>query len=138
MVRRRYRGLARADTVGVWQHHVREWLTDTTAISTERVCDVTLACGEALANCAEHAYRDLAGTDSMTLDLDYDPATSTVDVVVGDRGHWVAPETPSGTAFRGRGLPLMRMLADACNIHVSRDGTTVQLRFCDCPPAAPH
>lgn len=134
-VRRSYRGLARADTVGVWRRHVRDWLTDTTAISTERVCDVTLACSEALANSAEHAYRNCDDVDSMTLDLDYDPATMTIEIVIGDQGQWMPPEPDSCNEFRGRGLPLIRMLSDACKIDGGRQGTTVRLTFCDCPPA---
>lgn len=134
-VRRSYRGLAIPDTVGVWRRHVRDWLTDTTAISAERVCDVTLACSEALANSAEHAYRDRDGADSMTLELAYDPAKMTIEIVIGDQGQWMPPESHSHNAFRGRGLPLIRMLSDACKIDGGSHGTTVRLRFCGCPPA---
>ena len=50
-----------------------------------------------------------------------------------DHGHWMEPETVVNNA-RGRGILLMRALADECTIDGGEDGTTVCLRFYGCPP----
>ncbi len=114
--------------------YLREWLTDIVAVDTERACDIVLAAGEALSNCAEHAYRGRKVAGTMTLSLIYDPACSVVEVVVSDDGRWVVPDDSSSTCnFRGRGLILLRALADRCAVESRHVGTTVRLQFHNCP-----
>jgi hypothetical protein len=54
-------------------------------------------------------------------------ANSTVTVTVTDAGRW---KTPSAQGIAGgRGLPLMRGLADYQEVHSTADGTRVTLRW---------
>lgn len=96
----------------------------TTGLTSEAVDDVVLACYEALANAAEHAYRGRPGE----IRLNAERIDDHVIVTVTDRGRWLvrgAPET------RGRGLLLMRELADDAHFTVDLEhpGTTVRLRW---------
>lgn len=104
------------------------WLRLTVGLDETRLCDVVLAVNEALANIAEFAY--LGGTRG-TCDLEAvnDPAAGVLTVTVSDQGRWREPDPERRQPHRGRGIPLMRTLADALIIDAAATGTSVCMRF---------
>jgi serine/threonine-protein kinase RsbW len=92
-------------------------------MSEEFIEDLVLATHEALANVADHAYPD--GNGEAWLDLEC--VGRAVEVVVRDRGEWRAP--PTDTGWRGRGLMIIRGLADEVRVQHDGDGTTVRMRW---------
>ena len=123
---------ADGDAVARLREALHAWLDRTVDISVERACDIVLATDEAVTNVVEHAYRDFAGVGLVTLDLSYRAPTATVAVRVTDQGHWREPAPTPITATRGRGLILMRKLADVCAVNGRIDGTSVSLLFNRC------
>ncbi len=126
-------GPADAETVAAFRELVRDWLHSTVHLDAERLSDIVLATDEALANCAEHAYRGQRTTGVMTLNMSYAHPESAVKVRITDQGRWIEPAAAANNALRGRGLILMRALADDCTVKGHRDGTSVCLHFHDCP-----
>ena len=120
---------ADALTVSGLRDEFSRWLRRSADIDETRLCDVVLAVNEALANVAEFAYldRDVLGT--VDLEAVYDPRRAALTVTVGDQGHWRDSDPLRNARNRGRGIPLMRTLADAVVIDTSALGTSVCLRF---------
>jgi anti-sigma regulatory factor (Ser/Thr protein kinase) len=87
------------------------------------VDDVVLATHEALANIADHAYPE--GDGDAFLDADVTPEA--VVVVVRDRGRWRPPSIDPG--WRGRGLTIIRGLAEQVEVRQGDGGTTVVMRW---------
>lgn len=125
-------GFADGQTVANFREKVKAWLAGAVEIDNERVCDILLATDEALANCVDHAYGDTDHSGLMTLRMTYDVGAQEVQISVTDEGGWVEPAPRTQTSIRGRGLILMRALADNCTIDGRADGTTVLLRFGAC------
>jgi anti-sigma regulatory factor (Ser/Thr protein kinase) len=100
---------------------VEEWAL-AAGLDRETVTDVVAASYEAMANAAEHAYRNRAGT----IDLLATCTENEVEVVVRDRGEWRPP--PADPGFRGRGLVMIRTMSQA-EIEPGPDGTTVRMRW---------
>ena len=121
---------ADALTVARMRRELSQWLRSHLTLDADRLNDVLLAVNEALTNSAEFAYRGRRGT--MTLQAHYDGSDGTLLVDVSDRGTWrhVDPESQPNT--RGRGIPLMRALADRTTFSRMPDGTNVQMQFGDC------
>lgn len=126
-------GHADGGTVAGFRELLRAWLNDNVDIDAERLCDIVLATDEALSNVVDHAYQDLAGAGDVTLDLSHHATEARIDIRVRDQGHWRVPEPTPISAIRGRGLILMRSLADACTVAGTANGTTVTLTFHGCP-----
>jgi serine/threonine-protein kinase RsbW len=104
----------------------RNWLDRHFALGAERFTDLVLAVGEALANIAEFAYTDAPDGGTMDVAAAYDPDSDTLAVMVNDNGRW--RQHPSAVDLsRGRGIPLMRALADEADIHGTPHGTKVTL-----------
>lgn len=124
-------GDADALTVAQMRHELSRWLREQFALDSVRLNDILLAVNEALTNSAEFAYVD-AEQGTMTMQVRY-AADGDLCVTITDHGRWrdVAPEDRCTT--RGRGLQLMRALADDVDITRASSGTTVRLRFADCP-----
>jgi serine/threonine-protein kinase RsbW len=119
---------ADALTAGRIRGEFAHWLRRHTRLDETRLCDVLLSLNEALANAAEFAYLDgSAGTCDVQAVRDGDRRTLTVTVV--DRGRWREPDAADRRRRRGRGIPLMRTLADALVINPSASGTVVCMRF---------
>jgi anti-sigma regulatory factor (Ser/Thr protein kinase) len=129
----------RADPPGPEDLHVRLWATPTrlvalrhtlsrwargTKLSEERQEDLVLATYEALANSAEHAYT--AGRGGP-VEITATCAQNELVVVVVDEGRWRTPDP--GERFRGRGRPLMRVLADTVATVDRANGTTVTMSW---------
>lgn len=101
---------------------VQDWLRSLEA-TDGLIEDLGLAVYEALANTVEHAYYSGRHRPTMRLQawLNHDQ----VVVTVSDQGRWRDPGTPE---HRGRGMTVMRYLADDVDIDITARGTTVQLR----------
>jgi anti-sigma regulatory factor (Ser/Thr protein kinase) len=91
-------------------------------LDDERRFALVTAVGEAMANAVEHAYDGKIGTVRLRVVSADDAFVATVE----DFGHWKAARTDDE---RGRGLPLMRALADAVEIRVDQHCTTISLRW---------
>lgn len=87
--------------------------------------DVILAVHEAAANATEHAYqgRTAPSGDVVVTCLWEDGSLS---CAVVDRGGWRAQSAPGD---RGRGLALIRSLADEVEVRPSPTGTTVLMSW---------
>jgi serine/threonine-protein kinase RsbW len=108
---------------------VGQWLREA-HVDAQRHSDIMLATYEALANCADHAYRESPSEGSMTLEVSL--GDDTVRVCVTDGGRWVDPQTQQPTNTRGRGLRLMQALCDEFTVNGTDEGTTVCLHFQQC------
>ncbi|OBI50810.1 ATP-binding protein [Mycobacterium sp. E787] len=110
----------------------RLWLDRHFALGAERTNDLLLAVNEALANAAEFAYLDAPRRGGVELSAAYDHDADTLTVTITDRGRWrpTRPEPvalPPQPQIRGRGIPLMRALADRVTIDRTPPGTRVTL-----------
>ncbi len=100
----------------------RDWLTPD--VSSDLLDDLVLAVYEAMANAVEHGYADQPDGPGPVLLLAR-RGSGQVQITVSDEGSWRAP---TGQRFRGRGLPLMRLLTDDVHIVAGHGGTVVRLR----------
>ena len=88
---------------------------------------VLLATGEAVSNAVEHAYPpDAEGVVELTMALGW-PDPADVSVAVVDGGRW--RPAPPDAGFRGRGLQMIRALADRADITTGPHGTSVRMRW---------
>ena len=106
---------------------VAAWLQTDGDLDGIRFSDIVLAVNEALANAAEFAYLNNGGVGTIDVEAVRDGATLTV--TIADQGCWRDPTPATQSRVRGRGIPLMRALADELTIDTSQLGTTVCLRF---------
>ena len=119
----RRRTPARPEEVAQLRHDTRDWLAQQ-GLPQNDVFDIVLACGEALANAAEHAYG--AGSfGEMEIEAARDPDDGDVVVWVRDFGRWRSPSAPGE---RGRGRMMMEHLMDRVDMQTDGDGTTVTMR----------
>ena len=116
----------------------RTWLRGHLDLTETRVCDVVLAVSEALANVAEFAYLTFEADGTVDLEAVHNSRRSTLTVTIADRGRWRRPDPGHSQLSRGRGIPLMRILADGVSIDGSLRGTTVCLRFDGVHPGGPR
>lgn len=122
---------ADAASVGNLREEFSGWLRRF-GLRPDRHNDLVLAVNEALANSAEFAYAQAAHPGLVKMTAWHDAPTSSITVTVTDQGSWREPRdttTVGVPALRGRGIPLMRALADDVVIDPSPLGTTVRLRF---------
>jgi serine/threonine-protein kinase RsbW len=105
--------------VGV-RKEVEKWAL-AAGFSREIVTDIVAASYEALANAAEHGYRNQPGT----IDLLATCGDTEIEIVVRDRGEWRPP--PADPGFRGRGLVMIRSMSSHAEIEHGPDGTTVRM-----------
>jgi PAS domain S-box-containing protein len=109
---------AASPSVAIMRRAIRKWLTAIGA-SEENVFDLTVACGEAIANSIEHAY----GLGEGDVELRAEESGGVVTLTVRDYGHWRPPRETD----RGRGLELMRSLVDEVEVTPASDGSQVRL-----------
>lgn len=87
------------------------------------LADLQLALGEAVANGVEHAYGPAeAGTVAVDLEI-RSGAERAVLVRVVDHGRW--RPAPESSGYRGRGIRLIRRLADRVEVTATTVGTQV-------------
>jgi serine/threonine-protein kinase RsbW len=118
---------ADARSVARVRNELSLWLRSRFDLDAARLNDVLLAVNEALTNAAEFAYPGRRGT--MTMQARYDAPDRTLSVDVSDCGTWRQTDPNLASNTRGRGIPLMRALADRATISQLPTGTRVQLRF---------
>ena len=94
-------------------------LTDS-ALTADETYDLLLSVSEAASNAVEHAQDPREPFFDVVADVD----GATVTVTVTDHGRW---RPPTASAFRGRGLSMMHVLADT-TVATGDDGTTVTIR----------
>ncbi len=105
------------------------WLKRHFALDPTKVSDVVLAVNEALANAAEFAYSTASRPGAMNLLAAYDSYTAVLSVTVTDEGAWRIADSEKKSISRGRGIPLMRALADRATIDSTPAGTRVCLEW---------
>ncbi|MGF0311983.1 ATP-binding protein [Rhodococcus sp. IEGM1428] len=113
---------ADADRASAIRRELGEWL-DSVGVDPDRAYDVVLATYEAIANSVEHAYRDHADRGTLDIRVLW-VADGRIDVKVVDRGGWASHNSDPN---RGRGVPLMRALADSAAVTSDQNGTTVHM-----------
>lgn len=111
------------------RQELSEWLRRNFLLDPEKTSDVLLAVYEALANAAEFAYVGAAQPGPMHVRADYDDAAAVLTVTVTDEGHWRSNDNDIKNIARGRGIPLMRALADRADINTTAAGTEVRLQW---------
>jgi anti-sigma regulatory factor (Ser/Thr protein kinase) len=122
---------ADAHSAGRARSDFDSWLQAHFTLSDAGRVDLTLAVNEAVSNAAEHAYFGTpCGAGSFDVDANYDAAQDSLTVVVDDRGRWRLPDSATGPlSVRGRGIHLMRTLADDASIDTTSAGTRVCLTW---------
>jgi anti-anti-sigma factor len=107
---------------------VLAWATDV-GVGEDTLDDLQLAVGEAVANAVEHAYRgQTPGACTVRLARGPDGA---IESRIEDFGTW--RPVPADAGFRGRGLLLIRRLAEDVTVDQGPDGgTTIRFRL---PPS---
>jgi len=100
-----------------------EWAT-AAGLDSDMVDAVVLSGYEALANSVEHAYGMAIGG---VVELEATRVGDVVTLTVADRGRWQVPSSAPGG--RGRGLTLVRGLADRSDVAGTDLGTTVRMTW---------
>ncbi len=113
-----------ADQLPVTRAALRDWLARAD-IPPSTAQDALMAVDEACANSVEHGYR---GVEPGTVRLHAEATVSDLHLSIADSGRW-HPSTAARTDHRGRGLSMMRALADTLDIAPGPDGTTVHMRI---------
>lgn len=111
------------------RHVLCAWL-EALGVAAEHRGAIELACYEALANVACHAYTGRS-TGVMELDATYDhtpPGSPRLTATVCDHGRWRPPAADPGP-LRGRGVPMIRLLSGVVDIAGSDAGTTVRMSW---------
>jgi anti-sigma regulatory factor (Ser/Thr protein kinase) len=120
---------AHAERLRSVRDDLRRWAIGA-ALAPEEVEVVVLCMDEALSNAVEHAYADSDGAASdVTLDVSAVRCDDPFEVVtkVTDHGHWREPRSEAG--FGGRGLAIIRKLADRVDVVTDPQGTTIQMTW---------
>jgi serine/threonine-protein kinase RsbW len=120
---------ADAEQLAEMRHALSRWAAGIGMPARQRE-EVVLASYEAMANSVEHAYED-EQDGVVDLHAAHTP-DGTVVVTVTDHGRWKTPAPSNG--IRGRGILLMRALADDTTIARVDTGTTVTMTWSMPPP----
>ncbi|GHF65629.1 PAS domain S-box-containing protein [Amycolatopsis bartoniae] len=102
---------------------LREWCLGA-GLDRHLAQDVLVAVGEAVTNSIEHAYPGRTADVGLTARL----SEGRLTVVVTDTGRWRIPP-PDNHVLRGRGLDMMRALAQEVVVDTSDTGTIVTLQW---------
>jgi serine/threonine-protein kinase RsbW len=113
------------------------WLGRFFALDPTLASDMVLAVNEAVANAAEFAYSAVERPGAMHLLADYDTGSAVLTVTVTDEGAWRLKDAEKAHISRGRGIPLMRALADRTTIDSTPNGTRVCLQWNHVPATEP-
>ncbi|MCL2418697.1 MAG: SpoIIE family protein phosphatase [Conexibacteraceae bacterium] len=112
---------ATAHSVTLARHRLRAWLEENAPdLDSVARSDLEVAWSEACTNVVRHAYGPADATFEAQATRDGDELRLTIR----DHGRWRAPRGHTG----GRGLPLMKRLADELVIERGTDSTTVTMR----------
>ena len=116
-------------TASAIRREFSEWLHHHFALDAAKECDVVLAVNEAMANAAEYAYATADRPGVMQVQARYDGNAATLTVTIEDQGAWRTSDPGTRELKRGRGIPLMRALADEATVDTSPTGTRVSLAW---------
>lgn len=115
---------------GIVAAHVRRefgsWLKRHFILDEQRWNDVLLAVNEALANAADYAYSPEVDRGTVDVNAELGADGDALTVTVADHGRWREP-APQNSRRHGRGIPLMRALADVTSIDGTSTGTRVTM-----------
>ncbi len=100
-----------------------EW-AERVGMNTEQIEVLALASYEALANAATHAYPD--GKGALEVHATYLPERAQAQITVADSGCW-RPEPTERGELGGRGLVLIRNLAEHAEVSTDAAGTAVRM-----------
>lgn len=114
---------ATADQLAMVRHRLTGWLRGA-EVPDELSSDIVLVVNEACTNAIEHAY---VGQGAGRMLLEVDCVDDEVQVRVTDTGSWQTPAADPGNS--GRGLVLIRAMADSVDVDNTPAGTTVSMRF---------
>ena len=108
------------------------WLREVFLLDAVQFSDIVLAVNEAMSNVAEFAYRH--GERERTLSVRAArEGPDGLTVTIADRGRWQERDPAAERcSSRGRGIPLMRALADRFTLDPTPEGTRVHLTFRGC------
>ncbi|GAA4714080.1 hypothetical protein GCM10023215_66520 [Pseudonocardia yuanmonensis] len=122
---------AEAECLAPMRRVIADWAARC-GLGEDGTTDLQLAVGEAVTNAVEHAYTSgpEPAADAVELSLELQP-DGAVAVRVADHGLWRPP--PDDPGYRGRGLALIRELAEDVEVMPADDGTEVWFRM----PALP-
>src|SRR6185437_11959575 len=109
---------ARPNVLGGLRNTLGRWLQAAGADENE-LFDITISASEAATNAIEHAYG--AREAGFTVRCEYDGQQ--VIVTISDIGRWRTIRSQGG----GRGLQIMRSLADSVEVNSDEGGTTVKI-----------
>lgn len=115
---------AAADHLPTLRRELSRWAART-GLGDDEVEALALATYEAMANVVEHAYSE--GVGGLDLEAVCLPEENRVQVTVSDQGEWLAPSEPS--PYRGRGLELIRRLAQETDVTTGDEGTAVRMSW---------
>jgi serine/threonine-protein kinase RsbW len=115
---------ARAERLRGVRDDLRRWAVGA-ALAPDEVEVMVLCTDEALSNAVEHAYHGGDGTLDVSATQSDDPFVVTAKVT--DHGLWREPRGDIG--FGGRGLAIIRKLADRVDVCTDRRGTTVEMTW---------
>jgi anti-sigma regulatory factor (Ser/Thr protein kinase) len=121
---------ARADRLPSLRRIVARWASSVGMVA-ERVHALTLATYEAMANVVTHAYRGVPG-GVLELHATYHKQLRQVTITVVDFGRWrpaIVHSVDDLLRTKGRGLPLIRALAEGADIDSDDQGTTVRMNW---------
>ena len=122
-------GVADAATASQLRRGFADWLDQRFALGQSRLSDAVLAVYEALANAAEFAYVGAPTAGTLLLEAHHDSTDNRLSVRIRDHGTWRETVPALRDNTRGRGIPLMKALADRATIEPSPSGTAVLLEF---------
>ncbi len=106
--------------LSAFRRGLRDWL-ECRGVEESQVNEVLIACGEACANAIEHAY---SFQPDQLVEVDASLVETTLTLTVADHGKW---KEGSGGENRGRGLAIMRALADEVAVERGGGGTVVRM-----------
>ncbi len=112
---------ATRDRIAAARASMRGWLAPR-AVPPTLIDDVLLAASEALTNAAEHGH----AFDGSLVELSLGMLKSSLWLAVTDTGAWGSPHA---MADRGRGIAIIRAVAQEVAIETTAAGTTVRVMF---------
>ncbi|MEU7527307.1 SpoIIE family protein phosphatase [Saccharothrix sp. NPDC042600] len=113
---------AQPASLAVMRREVAAWAS-AAGLSADLLGDLQLALGEAAANVVDHAY----GPGTGSLEYELAARDAGVHVIVRDHGRW--RPVPADPGHRGRGMQIIRALAEEVAFDQREDGTTVDFHL---------
>jgi len=109
--------------LGEIRRSLGDWLRANN-LPDDLIADVVLVVNEACTNSIEHGYR---GQANGRVRVEAEVRDTNLIVRVSDSGSWKPPPADPGT--RGKGLVLIRTVADHVDLNGTPEGTTIEVTF---------